>query len=107
MAARGNVAKANLINKIIEALPNEYAGNEDNKKYYFNSYENGETVQVCITMTCPKVPFGTGPVEPVDAFSAPSPHMESGSGGGAAAISEADKAKIEELKRKLGIINSL
>ena len=54
MATRGTLAKQVLINKIIGALSEEYVGTADNK-YYFAIPENGQKVQVCISMTCPKV----------------------------------------------------
>lgn len=53
--AKGNIAKENLINKIIESLGEAYLGTYD-KKYYFVMPENGEKVQVAISMTCPKTP---------------------------------------------------
>ena len=53
--ARGNEAKDKLINKIIEALGDSYLGTYD-KKYYFTMPENGEMVQVAVSMTCPKTP---------------------------------------------------
>ena len=54
--AKGNEAKKNLINKLIAAVgPAAYLGEYD-KKYYFWSEENGEQIQVAISMTCPKNP---------------------------------------------------
>ena len=54
--AKGNEAKKNLINKLIAAVgPSVYLGEYD-KKYYFWSEENGEQIQVAISMTCPKNP---------------------------------------------------
>lgn len=56
MAARGNKAKENLINKIIESLPQgTYVGCYD-KKYYFWSEEDGEKIQVAFSLTVPKNP---------------------------------------------------
>lgn len=55
--AKGNTAKTNLINRFIEAAGSDYAGaSEDNKKFYFWSNEDGEKLQVCVTMTVPKTP---------------------------------------------------
>lgn len=54
--ARGNDAKEKLINKIIQ-MPNiSYVGCYD-KKYYFYEEENGEMVQIAISLTCPKNPI--------------------------------------------------
>lgn len=61
MAAKGTLAKKVLIDKIIAVLSEEYVGTADNK-YYFAIPENGNKVQVAISMTCPKVelsPDGT------------------------------------------------
>lgn len=53
--ARGNEAKDKLINQFIEAAGDKYLGVFD-KKYYFLSSENGEQIQVAVSMTCPKTP---------------------------------------------------
>lgn len=72
--ARGNIAKINLLEKFKAALGQDFVGMDtDGKKAYFWSTENGEKMQVCITMTVPKIPlaiesapqemvFGDGPV---------------------------------------------
>lgn len=56
MAAKGTVAKERLINQLIQVNSEKYVGCFD-KKYYFWSEEDGERVQVCISMTCPKTPI--------------------------------------------------
>lgn len=53
--AKGNEAKAALIKRFAAAVGADYLGEQD-KKYYFNSKENGEVVQIAISMTCPKTP---------------------------------------------------
>lgn len=54
--ARGNEAKEKLINKIIQ-MPNiSFIGCYD-KKYYFFEEENGEMVQIAMSLTCPKNPI--------------------------------------------------
>lgn len=72
--ARGSIAKTNLLEKFKTALGQDFVGmDSDGKKAYFWSTENGEKMQVCITMTVPKTPlttdtmpkemvFGDGPV---------------------------------------------
>lgn len=55
--AKGTIAKENLMARFKMALGNDYIGTEDDKKFYFWSTENGEKVQVAITMTVPKTPF--------------------------------------------------
>ena len=55
--AKGNTEKTNLINRFIKVDGSDYAGaSEDNKKFYFWSNEDGEKLQVCVTMTVPKTP---------------------------------------------------
>lgn len=51
--AVGNKAKEKLIKKIIDALGSSYICFHD-KKYYFWSDEDGQQVQIAISMTCPK-----------------------------------------------------
>ena len=54
--ARGNEAKEKLMNKIIQ-MPNvSFIGCYD-KKYYFFEEDNGEQVQIAISLTCPKNPI--------------------------------------------------
>lgn len=57
--ARGSEAKNFVENKIRDAFGDMYVGTVD-KKIYINAPEGGETVQVCISMTCPKVPLTAG-----------------------------------------------
>lgn len=56
--ARGTIAKTNLLEKFKTALWQDFVGmDSDGKKAYFWSDENGEKIQVCITMTVPKTPL--------------------------------------------------
>lgn len=58
MAAKGTTAKANLLEKFKTALGSDFVGIDvDGKKAYFWSSENGERMQVYITMTVPKTPL--------------------------------------------------
>ena len=58
--AQGNIAKKNVEKKIIEAFGKDYITTID-KKIYLWSEENGERIQIALTMTCPKVPVGDIP----------------------------------------------
>lgn len=51
--AKGAQAKEALIKRFAAAVGADYCGEAD-KKYYFWSQENGERVQIAVTMTCPK-----------------------------------------------------
>lgn len=56
--AKGATAKANLLERFKTALGQDFVGmDSDGKKAYFWSSENGERMQVCITMTVPKTPL--------------------------------------------------
>lgn len=55
--ARGNEAKNQVIQIIKEAFGSNFIGEVD-KKIYVEAVENGEKVQVAISLTCPKVPVG-------------------------------------------------
>lgn len=54
--AKGNLAKDNVANKIASAFGSDYIGTYD-KKYYVWADENGEKIQVAISLTCPKTPI--------------------------------------------------
>lgn len=54
--AKGAEAKIKLINKIAKALGDSYLGEYD-KKHYFIENENGEQIQIAISLTCPKNPI--------------------------------------------------
>lgn len=104
MAAKGNQAKENLIKQIAGALPaGTYIGCYD-KKYYFWSTENGEKIQVAITMTCPKNPVGeinlpsNGGIDFTGKSTVIAPTAAE-----PAEISEEEKNNIAELMRKLGL----
>lgn len=107
MAAKGSIAKENLISKIIKSLPNEsYIGCYD-KKWYFWSEENGEKVQIALTLTVPKNPVV--PVSlPVDNgmdFSGGSQYLATvGSPQGQSQeITAEELSNIQELMNKLGL----
>ena len=53
--AKGTIAKAEVTKKIAAAFGANYLGEFD-KKIYVTAMENGETVQVAISLTCPNVP---------------------------------------------------
>ena len=53
--AKGAIGKANVIKKIKEAFGTDFIGEYD-KKLYVYTQENGERVQIAISLTCPKVP---------------------------------------------------
>ena len=59
MAAKGSVAKAEIIAKILETFPDSFAFN-DGKEVRINCIENDELVQIKVTLTAAKVPVEGG-----------------------------------------------
>jgi hypothetical protein len=51
--AKGTIAKQNVINKIAQSFGADYIGEVD-KKIYVWAEENGEKVQIALSLTCPK-----------------------------------------------------
>lgn len=96
--AKGSIAKENLIKRFQSAVGADYAGTEDGKKFYFWSTENGERVQVAITMTVPKTPFtGGAPVESNEinfTGQAAAPAVE---------MSDDERATLKQLMDELGL----
>lgn len=58
MAAKGSIAKTEVAKKIAQAFGADWIGEVD-KKYYVWAEENGERMQIAISMTCPKVPVAS------------------------------------------------
>lgn len=57
MAAKGTYAKEEVFNKIQEIFKEDFVGIFDKKAYVW-AQDGTEKVQVCISLTCPKVPMG-------------------------------------------------
>ena len=107
--AKGAIAKENLINELKTKFGDKFIGVYD-KKVYILSEENGEPVQIALSLTCPKVPveatggldFGQG-----RDFSG-----DPGAFGATAAaptqaktteISEEEQETVRQLMRRLGL----
>lgn len=62
--AKGAIAKENVAKIIAQAFGSNFVGEYD-KKLYVWANENGEKIQVAISMTCPKNPVGgdTGKID--------------------------------------------
>lgn len=105
--ARGNDAKERLINKFIEAAGDSYLGMFD-KKYYFLSTENGEQIQVAVSMTCPKTPVEFAATVDTDGDwdftdDGPKTATTAVSNAAPAEITEEEVANIAALMEKLGL----
>ena len=53
--AKGQLAKQNVIDKIRSAFGTDFIGEYD-KKIYVWANDGGESVQIAISLTCPKAP---------------------------------------------------
>ena len=53
--AKGSIAKEAIVRKLSEAFGEDFLGEYD-KKYYVKAKENGQYVQIAISLTCPKTP---------------------------------------------------
>lgn len=61
---RGADAKVFVENKIREAFGKDFVGVDPaTKKIYVNGYENGEVVQIALSMTCPKTLYNPGGID--------------------------------------------
>lgn len=102
--AKGAIAKENLMNKIINAIGLDYIGEYD-KKFYFWSEENGEKIQIAISMTCPKNPVVVSSYENNDLdFENMGEHKEAHpTKFEPAEITQEEKDKVAELIEKLGL----
>ena len=103
--AKGTVAKEALMKRFIAAVGSDYAGTENDKDYYFWSQENGERVQIKVSMTCPKTPVefqGNGGDLNFD-------EDDAGSSGGATVaaspvkMTEDEQATLERLMKELDL----
>jgi hypothetical protein len=103
--ARGNDAKEYVVNKMAEAFGDAWIG-EYSKKYYVWSQENGERVQIAISLTCPKVPVevSNAPVAGDFNFEDDAPGVVVAAGGyQPAEITDDERDKVRELMRALDL----
>ena len=103
--ARGAIGKQNVINKIKEAFGADFIGEYD-KKIYVYTQENGERVQIAISLTCPKVPVAIASTPTTGDFNfeddAPSTVVAAGAFQ-PADITPEERARVNDLIRMLGL----
>ena len=103
--ARGAIAKDNVVKKLKEAFGADYIGEYD-KKFYVYSQENGERIQIAITLTCPKVQVAVADAPATGDFNfeddAPSPVIAA-SGFEPAEITIEERERVNDLLKKLGL----
>lgn len=106
--ARGSVAKENAVNIMAQAFGQNWIGEYD-KKYYIWSNENGEKIQIAISLTCPKTPIEVDNSVCVDGgdwdFS-DEPKVNNTvavANAGPAEITEEEKQNLADLMARLGL----
>lgn len=103
--AKGAIGKQEVISRIASAFGDDYIGEFD-KKVYVWAEENGEKIQIALSLTCPKIPVATESIPTTDTgdwdFSGdvvttpPTPAAR-------AEITPEEKAKVAELMARLGL----
>ena len=103
MAAKGSEAKKIVINKILEQFSGSFLYN-DGKEIRINLQENGEPVQIKVTLTCAKTPVGGDGVStlvegetPQTAVTSPPEEVD------ISEPTEDEKARLKALIEKLGM----
>lgn len=94
LMAKGTIAKEKAIKIIKEAFGQNYLGEID-KKLYINAEEDGETVQIAISMTCPKNPVIFGQEKEIE--------KEIEVKETSNEISEQERENVAELLKRLGL----
>ena len=105
MAAKGTQAKEKVIEQLKTAFGQKWIGEYD-KKYYIWSEENGEKIQIAITLTCPKNPVGVvdaAPASNVLDFESMGDTIVAPTAFEPAQVSDEERANIAELMAKLGL----
>lgn len=103
--AKGTIGKQNVINKIKQAFGADFIGEYD-KKIYVWTTENGERIQIALSLTCPKVPVAisdnltTGDFN----FEDDAPNVVVAAGAfQPAEITIEERERVNDLMRKLGL----
>lgn len=99
MAIRGAIAKDYVSKKIQETFGPAFLGIVD-KKLYIGVKENGENLQVAISLTCPKenLEFAVDEAPAIDGAAASPIGMAA-----SAQFTQKEKETIEELMRRVGL----
>ena len=93
MAVRGTASKEKLIQTIIDATGADFLGIVD-KKLYIRAFENGEELQLAVSITCPKNLIDFGDASPAKIAETPTEAPE---------ISKEEEETIEQLLAKLNL----
>ena len=103
--ARGTIGKQNVINKIQQAFGADFIGEYD-KKIYVWTQENGERIQIALSLTCPKVQVAATEMLTTGDFNfeddAPST-VVAATAYQPADITDEERARVNDLMAKLGL----
>lgn len=103
--AKGAIGKQNVINKIQQAFGADYIGEYD-KKIYVWTTENGERIQIAMSLTCPKVQVSVAdtPVTGDFNFEDDAPNVVVAAGAYQPAdITPEERERVNDLIKKLGL----
>ena len=103
--AKGTIGKQQVADKIKAAFGQDWIGEYD-KKYYVWATENGERIQIAISMTCPKVQVEVAATAPGGDFNfeddAPAAPVVA-TGFVPAEINDEERNNIIEMMKALGL----
>lgn len=103
--AKGTIGKQNVINKIKQAFGADYIGEYD-KKIYVWTTENGERIQIALSLTCPKVPvaISDNPTTGDFNFEDDAPNVVVAAGAyQPAEITKEERERVNDLMKRLGL----
>lgn len=104
--AKGTIGKQQVADKIKAVFGQDWIGEYD-KKYYVWATENGERIQIAISMTCPKVQVEiAAPTTATGDFNfeddAPAAPVVA-TGFAPAEITDEERARVVEMMKALGL----
>lgn len=102
MAAKGTIAKQNVIDTIKNAFGENYIG-EFNKKIYVWADDGGEKIQISISLTCPKAAIDVQPVKKVSTGSVINFEEDAEMPAEAIEITEDERNNIEKIMKILNL----
>ena len=103
--ARGQIAKNYVEQKIKEAFGSDFIGTYDKKLYVWGT-ENGERIQIALSLTCPKTPvsISDSPTTGDFNFEDDTPNVVVAAGAfQPAEITHEERERVNDLMRKLGL----
>ena len=103
--AKGTIGKQNVINKIKQAFGADFIGEYD-KKIYVWTTENGERIQIALSLTCPKVPvaISDNPTTGDFNFEDDAPNVVVAAGAyQPAEITKEERERVNYLMKRLGL----